>query len=124
MWTTFNMEPEEFNFRTDSVLYPEYPLRPENIESCFYLYRMTRDQEYLRMGQRMISDILTKCKTDAGFAAMKNVTTLEKSDSMESFFYAETLKYAYLLFAPEKTLDLSKVVFNTEAHPFRMTNDE
>jgi hypothetical protein len=55
---------------------------------------------------------------------MKNVTTLEKSDSMESFFYAETLKYAYLLFAPEKTLDLSKVVFNTEAHPFRMTNDE
>jgi hypothetical protein len=43
---------------------------------------------------------------------------------MESFFLAETLKYAWLLFAPENRLDLSKVVFNTEAHPLRMTNDE
>ncbi len=124
MWTNFNLEPEEFNFRTDSVLYPEYPLRPENIESCFYLYRTTKDQEYQKMGQRMINDILTKCKTDAGYAEIKNVKTLDKSDSMESFFLAETLKYAYLLFAPEKTLDLRRVVFNTEAHPLRVTNYE
>jgi mannosidase alpha-like ER degradation enhancer 2 len=122
MWTTFNLEPEEFNFRNDSVLYPEYPLRPENIESCFYIYRKTKDPEYQRMGQRMINDILVKCKTDAGYAAMKNVKTLELSDSMESFFFAETLKYSYLLFAREKTVDLGKVVFNTEAHPMRILN--
>jgi len=124
MWTTFNIEPEEFDFRNDSICYPEYPLRPENIESCFYLYRQTHNEEYLRMGQRMINDILQNCRTDAGYAEMKNVTTLEKSDSMESFFLAETLKYAYLLFAPENTLDLKKVVFSTEAHPLRMTNDQ
>jgi ER degradation enhancer, mannosidase alpha-like 2 len=40
---------------------------------------------------------------------------------MESFFLAETLKYAYLLFAPPETLDFSQVVFNTEAHPLRRT---
>jgi ER degradation enhancer, mannosidase alpha-like 2 len=118
MWTTFNLEPEEFNFRTDAVLYPNYPLRPENIESCFYLYRKSKDQEYLRMGQRMVNDILTKCRTEAGYAEMKNVKTMQLSDSMESFFLAETMKYAYLLFAPENTIDLSKVVFTTEAHPF------
>lgn len=118
MWTKFNLEPEEFNFRTNSVLYPNYPLRPENIESCFYLYRKTRDQTYLRMGQQMVHDILTNCRTEAGFAEIKNVMTLELTDSMESFFLAETMKYAYLLFAPEKTIDLGKVVFNTEAHPF------
>jgi mannosidase alpha-like ER degradation enhancer 2 len=122
MWTTFNLEPEEFNFRTDSLLYPNYPLRPENLESCFYLYRKAKDQQYLMMGERMISDIISKCRTDAGFAEMKNVKTLELADSMESFFFAETLKYAYLLFAPEKTLDLGKVVFNTEAHPLRILN--
>jgi mannosidase alpha-like ER degradation enhancer 2 len=38
---------------------------------------------------------------------------------MESYFLAETLKYAYLLFAPAKTLDFDKVVFNTEAHPLK-----
>jgi len=123
MWTKFNIEPEEFNFRTDSVLYPEYPLRPENIESCFYLYRKTKDHLYLRMGQKMTNDILAKCKTNAGYATMKNVLTGELSDSMESFFFAETLKYAWLLFAPEKSLDLKKVVFNTEAHPLIVTRD-
>ncbi|MFZ4522443.1 MAG: glycoside hydrolase family 47 protein [Bacteroidales bacterium] len=122
MWTKFNIEPEEFNFRTDSILYAEYPLRPENIESCFYLYRKTKDPEYQKMGERMINDILTKCKTDAGYAEVKNVKTLALTDSMESFFLAETLKYAYLLFAPHNTLDLGKVVFNTEAHPMRILN--
>jgi hypothetical protein len=54
---------------------------------------------------------------------MKDVRNFELSDSMESFFLAETLKYAYLLFAPENTLDLSKVVFNTEAHGLSVTRD-
>jgi mannosidase alpha-like ER degradation enhancer 2 len=119
MWTNFGIEPEEFNFRTDQITDPSYPLRPENIESCFYLYRNTHDDQYLRMGQRMIGDILKKCKTKAGYAAVKNVQTGELTDSMESFFFAETLKYAFLLFASEQTLDLEKIVFNTEAHPLK-----
>ncbi len=43
---------------------------------------------------------------------------------MERFFFAETLKYLYLLFAPDKTIDLSKIVFNTEAHPFAITREK
>jgi mannosidase alpha-like ER degradation enhancer 2 len=39
---------------------------------------------------------------------------------MHSFFLAETLKYAYLTFAPQ-ALDFDRVVFNTEAHPLRRT---
>jgi len=35
---------------------------------------------------------------------------------MQSFIFAETFKYFYLLFAPERVLDFNKVVFNTEAH--------
>lgn len=120
MWTKFGMEPEVFNFRTDSIVYPAYPLRPENIESCFYLYRVTKDPKYLAMGQRMIGDILLKCRTDAGFAELKNITTMELEDYMESFFLAETLKYAYLLFAPETALSLRSFVFNTEAHPLKI----
>jgi mannosidase alpha-like ER degradation enhancer 2 len=120
MWTKFGMEPEVFNFRTDTIVWPSYPLRPENIESCFYLYRLTREDKYLEMGKRMIGDILTKCRTDCGFAQVKNVTTMELEDDMESFFLAETLKYAYLLFAPESALSLRSFVFNTEAHPLKI----
>lgn len=122
MWTRFNIEPEVFDFKKDSIIYPSYPLRPENIESCFYLYRRTHDSKYLEMGKRMTDDIIDKCKTEAGFASVKNVTTLELDDSMESFFFAETLKYSYLLFASEDKLDLNKYVFNTESHPMRINH--
>ena len=124
MWNRFGIEPEEFDFRNDSITSPGYPLRPENIECCFYLYRKTNSDLYLRMGARMIGDILEKCKAEAGFASVKDVRTMELNDSMESFFFAETLKYAYLLFAPESLVDLDKTVFTTEAHPFRIAKYE
>lgn len=41
------------------------------------------------------------------------------TDSMESFWLAETLKYFYLLFAEPDVISLDEWVFNTEAHPFR-----
>lgn len=121
MWTKFNMEPEEFDFATNKILSAYYILRPENLESCFYLYRFTNDVKYLWMGKRMVDDIVTHCRNDIGYAALKNVLTYEKANSMQSFFFAETLKYAYLLFAPESSLDFKKVVLNTEAHPLKIT---
>ena len=124
MWVKFKIEPEEFNFRTDSILYPNYALRPENLECCFYLYRLTGDGQYIRLAKKMINDILSKCRTEAAYAAIKDVRTLELEDSMESFFFAETLKYAYLIFAPETTLDLKKVVLTTEAHPLKIAKSE
>ncbi len=120
MWRKFNTEPEEFNFKTDSILSGAYILRPENIESCFYLYRLTKDPAYLWMGKNMVEDILKYCRTDDAFASLKDVRTKEKANSMQSFFFAETMKYAYLLFEAPGAFDLKKSVFNTEAHPFKI----
>lgn len=120
MWTKFNIEPEEFNFKTDTITSAYYILRPENLESCFYMFRLTGQSKYLWQGRQMVDDILTHCKNDVGYASLKNVQTYEKYNSMESFFFGETLKYAYLIFAPASTLDLKKVVLTTEAHPFKI----
>ncbi|CAD6200111.1 unnamed protein product, partial [Caenorhabditis auriculariae] len=38
-------------------------------------------------------------------------------DVQQSFFLAETLKYAYLAFADDSLLSLNYWIFNTEAHP-------
>jgi ER degradation enhancer, mannosidase alpha-like 2 len=121
MWTKHGIEPEVFDYRTMQVKHAGYPLRPEIIESAYYLYQYTKDPQYLRMGETFFNDFVKHCKTDEGYAALKSVVTKEKSDSMQSFLLAETFKYFYLLFAPEKTLDFKKVVFNTEAHPIRKT---
>ena len=119
MWTTFGIEPEEIDYLTMKITYDGYALRPEIIESAYYLYTYTKDPRYLAMGRTFLDSLMRYCKTDSGYAALKSVATKEKKDDMESFFFAETLKYLYLLFAPPETLDLSKVVFNTEAHPIR-----
>jgi mannosidase alpha-like ER degradation enhancer 2 len=119
MWNHATIEPEEFDFRARKITAPGYPLRPEIVESTYYLYRYTKDQKYQRMGEQLWRDFVKYCRTDEGYAALKNVTTKEKTDSMQSFLFAETFKYFYLLFAPPETLDFDKVIFNTEAHPIK-----
>jgi mannosidase alpha-like ER degradation enhancer 2 len=121
MWRAFGVEPEELNYRTMQIVGAGYPLRPEIVESAYYLRHFTRDPEYLRMGATLFESFVKNCRTEAGYATLKSVVTKEKSDEMQSFLFAETLKYFYLLFAPPRTLDFRRVVFNTEAHPIRRT---
>lgn len=117
MWQAHGIEPEEIDYTTMKVTDAGYPLRPEIVESTYYLYHYTKDPRYLAMGKTMFDDLVKYCRTDDAYAGLKSVVTKEKTDYMHSFLFAETFKYFYLLFAPEKTLDLNKVVFNTEAHP-------
>jgi mannosidase alpha-like ER degradation enhancer 2 len=44
MWTKHGIEPEEFDYQTMKVGSPGYPLRPEIIESTYYLYHYTNDE--------------------------------------------------------------------------------
>ena len=83
----------------------------------FITTRRMRSTRY--MGERLWRDFVKHCRTEDGYAALKNVETKEKSDSMQSFLFAETFKYFYLLFAPPSALDFDRVIFNTEAHPIR-----
>jgi len=121
MWTKHGIEPEVFDYQKQEVVHGGYPLRPEIVESTYYLYQYTNDEKYLEMGKTFFDDFVKYCKNDVGYASLKSVVTKEKSDTMQSFLFAETFKYYYLLFAPPKTLDFKKVVFNTEAHPIKKT---
>lgn len=130
MWTRWGIEPEVMDYRHMEIVSPGYELRPEAIESAFYLWRVTGDVRWREMGRRMFRAIVERCRTDAGFAALEDVRTGERADRQPSYFLAETLKYAWLLFSPDTALglrtsptqaDTSLVVFNTEAHPLRRT---
>jgi mannosidase alpha-like ER degradation enhancer 2 len=121
MWRLNGIEPEVYNYKSGKVESAGYQLRPEIVESTYYLYHFTHDPKYLAMGKEMWDDFVKYCRTDEAYAGLKSVVTKEKTDYMHSFVFAETFKYFYLLFAPEKTLDLNKVVFNTEAHPITRT---
>lgn len=99
-----------------------YILRPEAIESVFVLYRTTAREDLLETAWGMFLAIEKMTSTTLANSAVNDVTTPGKpsaSDSMESFWLGETLKYFYLMFAGEQVVSLDEWVFNTEAHPFR-----
>lgn len=119
MWRLHGIEPESLDYQTMQVKSAGYPLRPEIIESAYYLYRTTGNAKYRVMGKEMFEDFMRHCRTTAGYAALKDVRDKTQEDAMESFVFAETFKYFYLLFAPKTTLNFEKLTFNTEAHPLR-----
>jgi ER degradation enhancer, mannosidase alpha-like 1 len=83
----------DINHRVATSL--EYPLRPEFVESTWYLYRATRDPFYLDVGERILHDITRRCKVECGLASVKDLRTNVKEDRMESFALSETLKVSF-----------------------------
>lgn len=113
---------------------PRYLLRPEAIESVFYMYRISGDSSWQDKGWNMISSILETTKIEdsnsgkiLGYSGIHDVTDDRKlrenfANIAESFWLAETLKYAYLLYSEPELISLDKYVFNTEAHPLERQN--
>ncbi|XP_029921166.1 endoplasmic reticulum mannosyl-oligosaccharide 1,2-alpha-mannosidase isoform X1 [Myripristis murdjan] len=97
-------------------------LRPETVESLFYMYRFTKDTKYRDWGWDILQSFNKYTKVSSGgYTSINNVrdpVNPGPRDKMESFFLGETLKYLYLLFSDDmELLSLDKYVFNTEAHP-------
>ncbi|XP_011046600.1 PREDICTED: mannosyl-oligosaccharide 1,2-alpha-mannosidase MNS1 [Populus euphratica] len=95
-------------------------LRPETVESLFYLWRFTGNRTYREWGWDIFQAFEMNSRIKTGYVVLKDVNTGVKDDKMQSFFLAETLKYLYLLFSPSSVISLDEWVFNTEAHPLRI----
>ncbi|KAI0078383.1 glycoside hydrolase family 47 protein [Panus rudis PR-1116 ss-1] len=99
----------------------DYFLRPEVLESNFYAWRVTGDRKFLDRAAAAIDSFNKFLKAPAGFAGIGNVNEANSGfiDDMESFWFAEVLKYLFLTFDDPDHINLDEWVFNTEAHPFR-----
>ncbi|XP_029372403.1 endoplasmic reticulum mannosyl-oligosaccharide 1,2-alpha-mannosidase isoform X1 [Echeneis naucrates] len=129
METGLSPEIAHFNLQTsdghDVVVKPadrHNLLRPETVESLFYMYRFTKDTKYRDWGWEILQNFNKYTKVPGGgYTSINNVrdpVNPGPRDKMESFFLGETLKYLYLLFSDDtELLSLDKYVFNTEAHP-------
>ena len=90
----------------------KYILRPEAIESVFIMFRLTGDNYWRERGWEMFQAIDIHTRTSLAHSAINDVTSESPlhTDSMESFWLAETLKYSYLLFSDPNIISLDEYV--------------
>eukprot|EP01083_Nonionella_stella_P213128 768926_1 len=125
LWEKFGALPERYYLHSNTVHGSQvhYPLRPELIESAYFLYRATGDPKYQKAGMVMLDSINEQSRVEHGYAVLDNVLQKEKKgDIMPSYFLAETCKYLYLLFDEENFLNQrDDFILTTEAHPLKLS---
>ncbi|KAF2354066.1 Glycoside hydrolase family 47 [Trinorchestia longiramus] len=128
--TSTGLGPESFRFsdgmeaKALKASEKYYILRPEVLEGWFYLWRYTKDQKYRDWAWDMVQSLERHCRVEGGFTGIQNVylENSHKDDVQQSFLFAETLKYLYLIFSDDSLISLDEWVFNTEAHPIPVKN--
>ncbi len=118
-WNRFHMLPERFDYATGDVVHGAYTLNPEMMESTYYLAHYTHDPRYKARNLKYYRDLQRCCRTPDAYTTIKDARTGERSDLMETFFIAETMKYLWLTFVGDAGFDPDQYVFSTEAQPFR-----
>uniref|UniRef100_J3L4K3 alpha-1,2-Mannosidase n=1 Tax=Oryza brachyantha TaxID=4533 RepID=J3L4K3_ORYBR len=124
VWKKYGFTPEGFNLATSTVQNGQrsYPLRPELIESTYWLFKATRDHRYLDAGRDILASLQYSAKCPCGYCHISDVESHQQDDHMESFFLAETVKYLWLLFdlaaGPDNIVENGpyKYIFSTEGH--------
>lgn len=109
----------------------QYVLRPEVIESYYYAYRTTGDAKYQEWAWDAFLAINKTCAVGSGYSSSSDVNQARPGyqNFQESFWFAEVLKYSYLIQAPDAEYQVqpdhtNKFVFNTECHPLLIPGGE
>ena len=73
-------------------------LRPETVESYFYLWRITKDQKYRDWGWTFFEQLEKHAKVEDGYTSIGDVLNADRPqprDKMESFFLGMSV-FTYL----------------------------
>jgi mannosyl-oligosaccharide alpha-1,2-mannosidase len=111
------------------ILEQGYQLRPEVIESYYYAYRATGNTKYQDWAWDAFVAVNKTTRVGSGYSTIEDVMAKDGggfADMMESFWFAEVLKYSYLIQVDDDAewqvsqSGNNKWVWNTEAHPLRV----
>ncbi|POV98796.1 hypothetical protein PSTT_14174 [Puccinia striiformis] len=124
LWARYSGIPEVFDIHRKQATSLGYPLRPEFIESNYFLYLATKDEYYLEVAERVIHDLVNRTWVDCGLASIANLITGKHEDRQHSFMLSETLKYLYLTFDEENPINHvdEPFIFTTEGHILYIPN--
>ncbi|KAF1919101.1 glycoside hydrolase [Ampelomyces quisqualis] len=131
-WDPSSVPDNQTSFYNASGFYitdPSYSLRPEVMESYYYAYRATSDTKYRDWAWEAFVAVNATTRVGSGYSSIKDVNVVGGggfTDFQESFWFAEVLKYSYLIQTGEDEEwqvgggGRDGWVFNTEAHPVKV----
>ncbi|KAG8934482.1 hypothetical protein FRC02_009829 [Tulasnella sp. 418] len=97
---------------------PGYELRPETIESLYFVWKATGEEKWREKGWDICNALDAHTKTPFAYSTIRRVDILpiRWMDVMPSWFLAETLKYCFLIASDADLAPADKYLLNTEAH--------
>ena len=100
LWRKYKALPDLFDLPSAKPVHfaRDSPLRPELAESALHLFLATQDEHYLVVAREQIFALQNISRVDCGFAAIADVESHRLDDRMDSYFFAETMKYLFLIF--------------------------
>lgn len=131
-WNTTSLPANQSDFFNSSGFWisdPVYQLRPEVIESYYYAYRATSDPKYQDWAWDAFLAINETTRVGSGYSSIADVNVVgggEFLNFQESFWFAEVLKYSYLIHTGDAEWQVAGEggknawVYNTEAHPVKV----
>jgi mannosyl-oligosaccharide alpha-1,2-mannosidase len=121
-WTaalgTFRLPPEYLDYRAMRALNPAYPLRPEYVDSCLFLWLTTGKDLYRSRARELYARQKRYCKVARGYTVVDDVTAspMRLGDLTPGYWYSENMKYYYLLFAKASRFDYTDNYLSTEGN--------
>ena len=124
-WTTvarrYRLPPEELDYGAATVTDPRYWLRPEYANSAFDLWRLTHDDRYRAAAYDHFLALREHCRVAGGYTVVLDVraTPMTHGDLTPAYWFAENMKYLYLMFATAPRFDDATAYLSTEGKILR-----
>jgi mannosyl-oligosaccharide alpha-1,2-mannosidase len=108
--------PETIDYSDFSIVDQGSQLRPEYANSAFDLWRLTGDAAYKRGVWRWFENMRAHQRVRGGYTVADEVRTssVRLGDLTPGYWFAENLKYAYLVFAHTPRFDYRTGILSTE----------
>ena len=121
MQEAFEVIPEMIDVRTRRPLTRGTGLRPEFPDACINLWLVDRDDRYRALAACHYRAMKATSRTTYGYTSLADITVrpMVQSDNCPGYWWAEQMKYYYLLFSNCPRVDLSRLALSTEGKVLR-----
>ncbi len=113
----YGLLPEQFDYSDMSIRDPGHQLRPEYADSCLALFITSGGSDlYRRRAYQLYQAMKSYCRVPNGYTIIDDITARPMSlgDLTPAYWFAENMKYFYLLFAESPRFDYKHNYLSTE----------